>query len=168
MCLSSGQHPKEHLYNCRWWATIILPSRLSTSFVRNICWLNNGNTHPPAGEAPGEQLKINELGPKFLGECSVDETPDTSCSSPASCRHCLSFHFGRRSFQHGSRVLLWRHVIPFQFTPLLLYGRPAAEEMAEVINNRKVSVESLWCWVTLGDVVYILASYPGHVAWVQG
>ena len=34
-------------------------------FVRNICWLNNSNTHPPAlcaGEAPDEKLKINELG----------------------------------------------------------------------------------------------------------
>ena len=45
---------------------IILPSRLSTSFVRNICWLNNGNAHLSAlfaGEAPDEKLKINELGP---------------------------------------------------------------------------------------------------------
>jgi len=44
-------------------------SCLSTSFVRSICWLNNGNTRPPtlcAGdrEAPDEKLKINELGPK--------------------------------------------------------------------------------------------------------
>ena len=31
-----------------------------------ICWLNNGNTLPPAlcaGEVPDEKLKINELGP---------------------------------------------------------------------------------------------------------
>ena len=44
MCLSSAQHPKEPFYNGRQWATIILPSCLSTSFVRNICWLTNGNT----------------------------------------------------------------------------------------------------------------------------
>ena len=47
---------------------IILPSGLSTSFVRNVCWLNNGNTHPPAlcaGEAPDEKPKINELGPNL-------------------------------------------------------------------------------------------------------
>ena len=39
--------------------------------MRNICWLNNGNTHPPtlcAGEAPHEKLKINELGPKVNEE----------------------------------------------------------------------------------------------------
>ena len=45
-------------------------SCLSTSFVTklDICWLNNGNTHPPglyAGEAPDEKLKINELGPSM-------------------------------------------------------------------------------------------------------
>ena len=46
---------------------IILPSRLSTSFMKNICWLNNGNTCPPAlcaGKAPDEKLKINKLGPR--------------------------------------------------------------------------------------------------------
>ena len=46
---------------------IILPSSLSTSFMRNICWLNNGNTCLTAlcaGKAPDEKLKINELGPK--------------------------------------------------------------------------------------------------------
>ena len=37
-----------------------------TSYMRNICWLNNGNTRLPAlcgGEAPDEKLRINELGP---------------------------------------------------------------------------------------------------------
>ena len=46
---------------------IILPSSLSISFMINNCWLNNGNTCPPAlcaGKAPDEKLKINELGPK--------------------------------------------------------------------------------------------------------
>ena len=36
---------------------VILPSRLLTSFVTDICWLNNGNTRLPglcAGEAPDE------------------------------------------------------------------------------------------------------------------
>ena len=45
---------------------IILLSRFATFLVRNICWMNNGNTHPPAlcaGEAPDEKLKTNELGP---------------------------------------------------------------------------------------------------------
>ena len=45
---------------------IILLSRFVTFFVRNICWVNNGNTRPPAlcaGEAPDEKVKINELGP---------------------------------------------------------------------------------------------------------
>ena len=55
---------------------IILLSRFATqSFVRNICWVNNGNTRPPAlhvcrREAPDEKLKINELGPKGLCECA--------------------------------------------------------------------------------------------------
>ena len=38
------------------------------SFMRNICLVNNGNTHPPAlcaGEASDEKLKIDELGSKF-------------------------------------------------------------------------------------------------------
>ena len=79
-------------------------------------------------------------------ECSISETVTsyTSCSSSASCRRCLTSHCGHRVFQRGSQVLLWRHVLPFQLTPLLLYGRPAAEEMAEVINSRKVSVH----WAT--------------------
>ena len=65
-CLSSVQYPQEPIYNGGQWATIILPSCLSTLFVRNIYSLNNGNTRPPAlcaGEACDVKLKINELGP---------------------------------------------------------------------------------------------------------
>ena len=61
--------------------TIILPSHLSTSFVRNICWLNNGNTHLLAlcaGEAPDERLKINELGPNLHSDLDV-LLPGTTC-----------------------------------------------------------------------------------------
>ena len=42
---------------------------LAITLMRDICWLNNGNTHPPAlcaWEAPDEKLKINELGPNYV------------------------------------------------------------------------------------------------------
>lgn len=98
---------------------------------------------------------------KFLSECSISETVTsyTSCSSSASCRRCLTSHCGHRIFQHGSQVLLWRHVLPFQLTPLLLYGRPAAEEMAEVINSRKVSIK----WTIIEPQLSVgLGAIPSH------
>ena len=44
---------------------IILLSRFATSFMRNICWVNNGNTCPPALCAGGAPDEINELGPNL-------------------------------------------------------------------------------------------------------
>ena len=58
MCLSSVQHPKEPMYNG--WQLSCHHACQLTSFMRNICWLNNGNTRPPAlcaEEAPDENYE---------------------------------------------------------------------------------------------------------------
>ena len=66
--------------------------------MRNICWLNNGNTRLPAlcaGEAPDEKLKINKLGPHRTRDQS--SYMKTNCTCPASTSVLCINYFRFRS-----------------------------------------------------------------------